>query len=220
MNVIQAKSERGSKKSATRERHQALHDRLLAAADHAIAAAGLPSLRARALAETVGCSVGAIYGVFPDLDALILAVNGRTLEAIDQAMRDATVGGGPAKHLVRLADAYLAYAAAHRQRWDALFQHRLPPGQDAPAWYLQRQLAAFSHIEGPLAALLPDRTDADRTLLARTMFAAVHGMVSLGLDEKVATMAMPTLRAQIRTVVTALADGLRTAAEPGRSGAS
>ena len=44
-------------------------------------------------------------------------------------------------------------------------------------------------------------------VLARTVFSAVHGMVDLGLDEKVAEMPLAVLRAQIRLVVHALAAG-------------
>ena len=189
-------------------RHQDLHDRLVAAAEAAIGHVGLANLRARNLAETAGCSVGAIYGVFPDLDALVLAVNGRTLDAIDAAMRDAGSRGGPVHRLVRLADAYLEYAAAHRLLWNALFQHRMPHGRPITPEYADRQIAAFSHIEAPLGVLRPGLPDKQRALLARTLFAAVHGMVELGLDEKVAAMPLPVLRAQIRTVVEAIARGL------------
>ena len=209
MNNVQEKSEQRSQKSSTAARHQDLHDRLLTAAEAAIKAAGLPNLRARALAEAVGCSVGAIYGVFPDLDALVLAVNGRTLDAIEAAMQAAGHGRDAADHLVRLAFAYLEYAAAHRNRWRALFEHRMPEGHGIPAWYADRQVATFSYIEAPVGVLQPQLKQAQRMLLARTLFAAVHGMVDLGLDEKVAAMPLPVLRAQLKTVVTAIARGLK-----------
>ena len=80
-----------------------------------------------------------------------------------------------------------------------------------PPWFAERQAAAFSHIEGPLAVLAPDMDHHARALLARSLFAAVHGVVTLGLDEKVAAMPMPALRAQLRLVVEALGFGLGTA---------
>ncbi len=166
---------------------------------------GLANLRARSLAEAVGCSVGAIYGVFADLDALVLAVNGRTLDAIDAMLR----GRPPARpgRTAGAAGRRPTWATRRRTgpRWRALFQHRMPEGGPVHAWYAERQVAAFSHIEGPLAALRPDLPDARRVLLARTLFSAVHGMVELGLDEKVASMPLPVLRAQLRTVVEAVA---------------
>lgn len=208
MNAIQEESERSSHRPATAARHHDLHDRLVAAAETAITAAGLESLRARALADAAGCSVGAIYSVFPDLDALALAVNGRTLDAINAAMGEVAPGNDPAEHLVQLALSYLGYAAANRQRWTALFQHRMAEGRPIPPPYAARQAAAFSHVEQPLAALRPGLPGEQRSLLARTLFSAVHGVVALGLDEKVATMPVAVLRAQLRTIVEAIAHGL------------
>ena len=194
-------------RAATVLRHQKLHDRLVAEADAAIARTGLANLRARDLAEAAGCSVGAIYSVFPDLDALILAVNARTLKAIDAAMRGVPPAADPVEHLVRLAEAYLDFAVAHRPRWTALFAHTLADDRPVPEWFAEQRQVAFSHIEGPLRILAPDMEADGRALLARSMFSAVHGVVTLGLDEKVAAMPMPVLRAQLRMVVAALGRG-------------
>lgn len=200
--------EKQSRRSATLLRHDSLELALVDAAEMVIAADGLFALRARALAEQVGCSVGAIYSVFPDLDAVILAVNARTLAHIDVAMTDAGLVADPVAHLVHLATTYLDYAAGARQRWAALFLHTIGGGRKAPDWYARRQAAAFSHIEAPLGRLCPELPPARRALLARALFSAVHGMVALGLDEKVAAMSLPTLRQQVATIVTATARGL------------
>ncbi len=208
MNTVQEKNERRSQRASTTERHQGLTRRLLEAAEAVIEAAGLGELRARSLADAVGCSVGAIYGVFPDLDALVLAVNARTLDAIDQAMGTASAGRNPALHLRRLADAYLDYAFLNRRRWNALFEHRMADGHALPAWYEERRAAAFNPIAVPVALLRPDLPDAERALLARTLFSAVHGMVVLGLEGRITTVTLPVLRQQVRLVVDAIARGL------------
>lgn len=208
MNEVQAQSEQRSKRPATASRHLDLYARLLDAAEAAILADGLANLRARALAEAAGCSVGAIYGVFADLDALILAVGGRTLDAIEAAMRAAAPGCPADERLSCQAVAYLDYAAANLNRWRALFEHRMSAGQPVPAWYVARQSAAFAQIEAPLAALLPGRPAAEHMILARTVFSAVHGIVELGLSEKVVEMPIETLRQQLRLVVAAIAVGL------------
>ena len=53
------------------ERRGRLREALIEAAMAAIRAQGLASLKARDLARSAGCALGAIYNVFPDLDALI-----------------------------------------------------------------------------------------------------------------------------------------------------
>jgi AcrR family transcriptional regulator len=195
-------------RQATASRHDELRAALIDEAERVIAREGLAALRARALADAAGCSVGAIYTVFPDLHALILAVNGRTLAAIDHAMAQAAAPADPIEHLVRLARAYLEYAAGAKLRWLALFQHVTPPDRPLSEWYLRQQEAAFSHIEAPIGRLCPDLPGDERALLARTLFSAVHGMVALGLDETVAALPLPMLHAQIATIVAATARGL------------
>lgn len=209
MNIVQGEPEQRSQRKSTAERHHDLRDRLIAAAENAIVESGLETLRVRSLAEAVECSLGAIYQVFPDLDALVLAVNGRTLDAIDAVLRDGAPGDTPAERLVHLAHAYLDYAVEHRLRWAALFQHRMTGGRPVTEEYSAKRVAAFGHIEQPLAALRPDLEADQRVLLSRTLFAAVHGMVELGLSEKVAPMPLAVLRYQVGVVVTAIATGLR-----------
>jgi hypothetical protein len=110
--------------------------------------------------------------------------------------------------MVALAHAYLDYAVTNRPRWTALFQHRMPPDQTVSAEYAAQLAAAFAHVEDPLAALSPSLPEPDRALLARSLFSAVHGMVALGLDEKVAAIPLSKLRGQIALVVSAMAAGL------------
>ena len=200
MNSVQDKIERRSEKS------RALADRLVSAAEAVIAADGLPALRARALASAVGCSVGAIYGVYEDLDAIVLEVNALTLDAFVADMGRDARGAGQEDQLVQMAEAYLDYAARNRHRWAALFQHRLPPGRTITESYANRQEAAFRLIEAPLAALHP--TLPEIGLAARTLFSAVHGVVALGLDERITVLQLPVLRAQLGQIVRAAVRGL------------
>src|SRR4051812_29611461 len=101
----------------TAARREHLKGALVDAALRTIAANGLRGLKARELADEVGCAVGAIYNVVADLDELILLANTRTLSQIDAAMAAATKPGDGADwgvaQLVRLALAYLDFATNH-----------------------------------------------------------------------------------------------------------
>jgi AcrR family transcriptional regulator len=212
--MVQEKNERRSNialeapaRPATALRHQGLRQDLIAAAEEVIETQGLGELRARDLAKTAGCSLGAIYNVFTDMDGLILEVNANTLRAIGQTMA-CIAAPSPTAQFLQLADAYVLYAARNRLRWDALFSHRMQAEATAPDWFIETQNTAFSHIEPPLAALCPQLDSNALHLLGRSIFAAVHGMVALGLDKRIAPTDLPVLRVQIALVVTALARGL------------
>ncbi len=210
LNKVQAVYERGSKFSmTTAARHDALRAALLAASRQAIDQHGLSGLKARDVAQAAGCSLGAIYLVFPDLDALILAVNDATLADLGAALGCAgPAPGPPAEQLVRLAACYLDYALAHPLRWSALFTHRLPVGRTAPAEYLAHQARLFAYVEQPLATLRPSLTPEELANLARTVFSAVHGVVSLGLDKKLTPILPELMHEQLRFLVLAIARGL------------
>ena len=196
-----------------RDRHAALRERLIDAAERTIAANGLTGLRARDLAGEAGCAVGTIYNVFEHLDELILCVGLRTLAMLDTALgavRLARPYGSmedAAEDLVRLALAYLEFAAKHTVRWRALFEHRMSEARPLPPWFVDQQHALFAQIERPLVTLLPDLDPDARRTLARTLFSAVHGIVALGLEEKLVSLPFTDLRRQLAATVRAITTG-------------
>jgi AcrR family transcriptional regulator len=199
----------------TLRRRQNLKQALIRAAEKTITRHGLSGLRARALAFEVGCAVGAIYNVVADIDDLVLLVNERTLAALERhleeiAHADSAQGGtqGAIARLVQLAAGYLDFASQHGLRWRAVFDHRLPEGRAVPDWYRVSQRRLFAYVETPLAALQPGASAERRAVLARSLFSAVHGMVELGLDEKLQPLPLQVLREQVATVTAAIGRGM------------
>jgi AcrR family transcriptional regulator len=193
------------------DRRAALRTRLIDAAERTIAGKGLPALKARDLAREAGCAVGAIYNVFEHLDELVLCVGSRTLAMLDAALEAARWPEGSTEEavaeLVRLALAYLDFAAVHRVRWRALFEHRMSEARPLPEWFVEQQHALFAQVERPLTTLLPELDRDARRILARTLFSAVHGIVALGLEEKLVSLPLPDLRTQLAGTVRAIATG-------------
>ncbi len=203
----------------TAVRREELRAALVDAAERAIAARGLGGLRARDLARDVGCALGAIYNAFPSLDALVFAVNARTLREIDAfiSARQGPLSGRTAAEravaeLAALAVGYVEYAAANTPRWRALFDHRMTSAEETvPAWYAEEQVRLFSRIEGPLAMLRPELDGDALALSARTLFSGVHGIISLGLEAKLASLSLAVLRNQVEEFATILGRGLAAA---------
>jgi AcrR family transcriptional regulator len=189
-------------------RRDQMRERVLQAAEAVISTKGLAGLKARDIAARANCAVGAIYTVFEDLDELILGVNQRTLARLEAALATPKEADGEVE-LQRLARAYLGYARDEEPRWRALFEHRLPPEKPLPDWYARARDRLFALAEAPLASLLPNEEPAARKLRARTLFSAVHGVVLLGLEEKLAPTSLGTLEAQLREFIATMARGLR-----------
>lgn len=203
-----------NKASNAADRRTTQRDALANAAERIIAENGLSMLRARDLAQEAGCAVGAIYNLFPDLDALVLEVNRRTLSGLRDALarRGGELDGSEAAtdEIVRLATTYLAFAQENRRRWRALFQHAMADGRPLPDWYADATASLFRVVEEPIGVLCPEAGGAERQRLARTLFSAVHGIVDLGLDEKLTAIAPAQLDTQLQLFLRATAKGLAT----------
>ena len=192
------------------ERREKLKSALILAAERMIAGRGLAGLKTRDLAREIGCANGAVYNLVADIDELILRVGSRTLHRLDEALSAAESAGesSPQQTLVRIAIAYCDFAADNLQLWRALFEHRMGAGKVVPDWSVEDQMRLFRHIYQPLATLFPKRSREELGVTARSLFSAVHGMVALGLEQKLVAVPLPALRKEIADLVRAMIDGL------------
>ena len=101
----------GRRSDHTREE---LHELALDAAERIIEEEGLKSLTVRRVASAIGYSHGTLYNVFADLDDLIVHLNGRTLDALYEALKDIPVEGEPEAALMQLSKGYIAFSRSHR----------------------------------------------------------------------------------------------------------
>ena len=169
-------------------------------------------MRARDVAQEVGCALGAIYGVFADLDALILAVKDRALDTFeaqiaqnvqpDERMPEdqALCARAAEASLQKLAGLYLGFARQYPKLWQAVFEHR-SPDPIVPGAYMEKLDGVLRHVERPLEILTPRLAPSDRQLWARALFSAVHGVVALGLDQKLGPLSAESLKWQVHLLV-------------------
>jgi AcrR family transcriptional regulator len=192
------------------ERRDKLREALILAAERSIDTGGLAALKTRELARQIGCANGAVYNLVADMDELILRVGSRTLKRLDASLTEAESKGpaSPVEALVRIAVAYCDFAADNTGLWRALFEHRMAPGKPVPDWATDEQMALFHHINRPLASLFPKCSAAELSVTARSLFSAVHGMVLLGLEQKLVAVPVEALRNEIATMVRAMVSGL------------
>jgi Tetracyclin repressor-like, C-terminal domain len=109
---------------------------------------------------------------------------------------------------VRIALAYCDFAADNLELWRALFEHRMERGKPIPEWAIEEQMNLFRHIYHPLAKCFPTWSKDELGITARSLFASVHGMVSLGLEQKLIAVPVAALRDEIATIVKATIKGL------------
>jgi len=192
------------------ERRAELKEKLISVATEQIRASGLGKLRARNVTAEAGCALGALYNVFADVDDLIVHVNSRTLarlhEAVSKANEEITE---PRTKLVGLAVSYLEFARTEPALWMSLFEHRMPAGASVPEWHLAEHAMLIQQIAEPLAALQPQLSKQQLAVRAKTLFSAVHGVVSMGLGDWFAGPGALAVEGELRLIVNAMVSGLQ-----------
>lgn len=185
------------------ERRNALRVTLIDKAEARIAADGLAALRARDLAKDAGCSVGAIYNVFGDLNDLVMAVNARTFRNLGAAVTASFKGKSITSRdrLIVMSHAYLHFAEEHTMLWRALFDLNMSTDAAVPEWYVQELLSVFAYIAEPLREIFPDWPEEKIGLMTRALFSAVHGIVLLGLEKRISGVPLDRIESMIAIVL-------------------
>jgi AcrR family transcriptional regulator len=187
--------------SKTADKRQAQLEALIEAAEKRICDHGLASLKARDLATDIGVALGGLYNIVADMDALLLLVSSKTLARLGHAASDATGHLPMGNHaealdrLVAVAHTYLKFARQNLPLWRMIFELRLD--SPLPDWAAQDQLRLFRHIAEPLRIIFPDLNTIALTVRARTLFAAVHGIISIGLEERLIAVPVQKLADEI-----------------------
>jgi AcrR family transcriptional regulator len=131
---------------------------------------------------------------------VILTVNRGTVQALDKQL-SAVPDRDPIEQLYGLADAYLGFATEHANLLRALFEHRMENDRPFPEDLLQMVMKTFALMHEPMVRLLPDQDPVEVALLARMMFSAVHGIISLGLEERLVAVPPKSLHRHVRQFV-------------------
>ena len=195
--------------SKAEDRRSDLRSQLVMLAEAQIADKGMASLRARDLAQKAGCAVGAIYNVFADMTALVLAVNGLTFARIGSEVAGSVVGHEalpPEQRLILLARAYLNFADQNHHLWRALFDIDLPDDTAVPDWYRRDLKALFGHIAIPVSEIFQELEGQELDLMVRALFSSVHGMVLLGLQNRISGVPRDRVERMIEQVLLRVAD--------------
>lgn len=135
---------------------------------------GYAHFSAREVAKRIGYSIGTIYNVFGTHDALILAINGNTL---DQWRDHLSVRlAGKKKDRLRVAvEAYFEFSVLHRNAWTAIYDFRLPENVNPPNDYVTKVKEITDIVVHEIAEALPPARRANAPALARSLLACVHG---------------------------------------------
>ncbi|MFT4764212.1 MAG: AcrR family transcriptional regulator [Oleispira sp.] len=144
------------------------------------------ALSLRQIAKMVGYSPGTLINLFGSYAHLLLAVNACTLDQISGRLEKKlteTDNLNAQQQLLLFAQEYLAFAQQHTFQWRLVFEHRLD--EEVPDWQQNRINQLFELIELRLIALSSNAKPDQLQQASRTIWASVHGICMLQVDNKI-----------------------------------
>jgi AcrR family transcriptional regulator len=178
-----------------------LRQLILDAAQSIIEANGLAGLSAREIARRIGYSPGTIYNMFQNLDDVVLHIEARVLDALDERLQAVLADGPPEEKVSRLAEAYLTFTQERPKLWNLLFEHYMPADSQTPGWYQQKLELLMSRVEAAMAPLFPSDAEAERHRAARVLWAGVHGIASLATANKLSNVTTEAASLLVRDLI-------------------
>ncbi len=143
------------------------------------------SLSLRKIAKMVGYTPATLINIFGNYSGLLLAINAESLDALHELSVKALESETRSlEKLHALANVYLSYACEHTHRWQLIFEHRMPEGEEIPHWHQQRIDLMFSLLDDCLKSIAPEKSSAERETATRVLWAGVHGICLLATEDK------------------------------------
>ena len=198
---------------AKKLRGEHLRAAMIDTAERIIVSDGLRALTARRVASETGVAIGTTYNVFDNLFELIAEVNARSLDKLAGEIRNLDLESMTARDaLVAVADSYLQFVKANRNRWLAVFEVEMPAGIN--------MLPNQRYVDGLFATLEQIVMRYDRKieretagLSARGLWAAMHGLLMLSESNRLTALGLPTIGQTMEHLIDCHLQGLHVKLE-------
>ncbi|ARS52006.1 TetR/AcrR family transcriptional regulator [Kushneria konosiri] len=160
-----------------------LHASVMAACDSWLKDHPIHALSLRSIARDVGCAPSTLLKLYGSFNNLLQYVNLETLDSLKEQI-DTFQAGTPDERLSALARAYWSFAHSYPYRWQLLFDYPLAEEGELDTRQGRMIEALFLRVEATLKEVQPQMADLEASRLARTLWGSVHGLVQLGLNER------------------------------------
>lgn len=141
-------------------------------------------LSLRKVATMIGYVPSTLVNVFGNYNLLLLHVVAQTLDELALAAQSAVKSTtNPKDALYQLAYCYHDFAKKNPYRWQLIFEHNMN-GDVLPEWQAQRINNMTNMLEELLRIIAPQRTEQEILQASRVLWAGVHGITILSVDDK------------------------------------
>lgn len=191
---------------------------VLAAAKRLFLEEGYEHATMRRIAAEIGVSAAALYGYFPDKEAILHAIAEATFGELLATLQDSQLGGAPAVERFKAGlRAYIGFGLAHPDEYRLTFLAKMiGPDRRAGACAdtIEDADRSFAILERGIAELMEAGVFApsDTVAAADAAWACLHGTTALLLDQPEHVKTPPDYL--METVIAMIMRGLAPVAQP------
>lgn len=190
---------------------EALHAQVMVACDAWLRTQPVHKLSLRFLAREVGCAPSTLLKLYGSFGNLLQHVNLESLARLRHAIDPLLEEPSPEARLKELARAYWQFARSDAYRWQLLFDYPLAQEGELDRRQSDMIEALFLRVECTLKEYQPSLGELEARRLGRTLWGSVHGLVQLGLNERLGYWQSEPLEVEelLEQLLTTLLRGLR-----------
>ncbi|USD61202.1 MULTISPECIES: TetR/AcrR family transcriptional regulator [Vibrio] len=142
------------------------------------------SLSLRKIATMIGYVPSTLVNIFGSYNLLLLHAVARTLDELSQEAKGVVEQAQNTEEaLYALASCYHDFAKKYPYRWQLIFEHNMN-GDALPEWQSQRIDGMTGMLEHLLSVYRPEKSSTDVIKASRVLWAGVHGITLLSVDDK------------------------------------
>lgn len=192
---------------------EALHTQVMAACDAWLRTQPVHKLSLRFLAREIGCAPSTLLKLYGSFGNLLQHVNLESLAHLRHAIEPLLEEPSPEARLKGLALAYWQFARTGAYRWQLLFDYPLAQEGELDRRQSDMIEGLFLRVEQTLKEYQPGLGELEARRLGRTLWGSVHGLVQLGLNERLGYWQSEPLEVEelLEQLLVTMLRGLRSA---------
>ena len=140
---------------------------------------GTEALTVRKLSEASGCSVGAIYNQFANMENFIVVENYMTLDALGRKLATVPQTQNPYFDLNNLLDVFVDFVLKNKNLWYLLYHfHLRKETHNYSFLYLRKVAAITSRLNALMQQIVPKMERPERILSSQVLWLTLFGLSS------------------------------------------
>ncbi len=138
---------------------------------------GTDALTVRKLSEASGCSVGAIYNQFNNMDKFIMYQNYMTLKTLSKNLAQVERSDDPYADMNNMVQIFVEYVLKNKNLWYLLYRFHLHgEKQEFAFFYLRQVVKILRQISAPISEIVPDMERPERVLSTQVLWLTLFAL--------------------------------------------